>query len=175
MKPALLIGAIGLALGGFLGYHKVYVPAQERARLIERQVDHEQARQLAQVKAAGLLQQAEEYRRRLPATPEPSWLVRKAVALGREAGIELASIIQEPPQPFPSFTRLGTSLQLTATYHELGALLDTIERSGDFIRVDRIEVSNPAKDGRAAVRLVLSTFHVPPVLEAPSATRTSRQ
>jgi hypothetical protein len=56
----------------------------------------------------------------------------------------------------------GINVQFTATYHKLGAFLDRLERATLFIRVDQLELSDPAKDtGEASIRLTVSTLYVP--------------
>ena len=156
-----------------VGYYGVNAKATEQARVISAQSAQAQATQQAREEAAALLKQIEQYRKRLPPTPDPSWLIREALKLGKDAGLELTTINQESPQALQQFTRLSIGLQFSATYHELGTFLDQIERSEHFIRVERLEVSNPDEEGKAAVRLGLSTIYVPPVLgqDSPSPSR----
>ncbi len=164
MKPPLVLAVIGLALTGLVGYHGIHGRQQERVQLIQAQIAQEQANRQVQQDVAALLDQVEQYRKRLPSEPEPSWLVREAVALGRKAGLELATITQESPQQFQQFTRLAISLEFKASYHALGTFLDYIEQSDAFIRAERLVLSKPGdEDGVTSVSLVLSTIHLPPV------------
>ena len=170
MKPTLLVAVIGVALGGFIGYHTVYAPKQEQARLIAVQADRRQADQQTQDDTATLLQHIEQYRKRLPSEPEPSWLVQEVVALGRRLGMEFTTIAPELPQETPQSVRLSVTLHFDATYHELGTFLDAIERSDAFIRVEHFDLSNQQDvrrdrdDRKASVQLVVSTVYFPPVL-----------
>lgn len=172
MKPTLLVAVIGLALGGLVGYHTIYAPQQEQARLIAVKAAQRQADQQAQDDTATLLKQIEQYRKRLPPEPEPSWLVQEVVAVGRQLGIELTTIAPDVPQETPQYTRLSVTLQFDATYHELGAFLDAIERSDAFIRVEHFDLASQrdaARErgaGKASVQLVVSSFYVPSVLQA---------
>ena len=174
MKPTLLIGVMGVVLGGLIGYHGIYVRHAEQARLIQSQIAQEQTDQHMQAEAAVLLTQIEQYRKRLPEEPDPSWLVREAVELGQKAGLELTTISQESPKPFAQFVRLAITLHFTATYHQLGTFLDYLEGSDRFIRVDHLNLQS-SKDGSgpASVELTLSTFYLPPfgVAEAASPRR----
>ena len=171
MKASLLVAVIGLALGGFVGYHTIYAPKREQARLIVIQAAQRQADQQTQDETATLLRQVEQHRKRLPPEPEPSWLVQEVVALGRQLGLELTTITPDLPQETPQYTRLSVTLQFDATYHELGTFLDALERSEAFIRVEHIDLSNQRDalrnhdDSKASVRLVLTTYSVPSVLE----------
>ena len=175
MKPMLLLATIGVALVGFIGYHGVYVPQQEQVRLIQGQIDQERANQHAQQTVAALLEQLRQYRTHLPPEPDPSWLVRQVVSLGQESGIQVTSILQEPPKPFESFTLLAVTLQFTASYHTLGRFLDQLEHAPPFIRVDRLELAdvNPTT-GDATIHLTVSTLYVPPLVQAAPASDTLR-
>lgn len=170
MKPTLLIGVIGLALTGWIGYHGIYARQQERVHLIQAQVAQEQANQDAQQQVATLLAQIEQYHKRLPPEPDPSWLVREAVAIGQKAGLELTTITKESPQQFQQFTRLAINLHFTATYHQLGTFLDHLEQSDHFIRVEHLAVNGPQEArGPASVELVLSTIYLQPVVSGAGA------
>ncbi|MBI2104709.1 MAG: type 4a pilus biogenesis protein PilO [Candidatus Omnitrophica bacterium] len=135
-------------------------------RLIQAQIADEQATQRLQADVAALLRQAEQSRKRLPEEPDPSLLVHDVVALAQQAGVQLTSISRETPQTFRRFTRLAVILQGTASYHQLGAFLDALERSERFLRVERFEISRPTELGPASVHLSISTLYVPPVLPA---------
>ena len=172
MKPTMLVGVMAVALSGFVGYHMVYVPQQGRARVIRTQIAARQADQHTRAEAAALLEQLERYRQRLPAEPDPSWLVNEVVALGQKAGVELTTISQDDPQSFQQFTRLSITLQFVATYHQLGQFLDALEQADHFIQVERLELGGSrdapqGASGAGMVRLVLSTFYVPPVSMTP--------
>jgi Tfp pilus assembly protein PilO len=141
------------------------VPQQRRVSLIQAQVAQEQATQEMQQAVAALLDDLEAQRRQLPQEPDPSWLVREVVAVAQQSGVQLTTITQEPVQPFDQYTRLGVTLQLNASYHQLGAFLDELERSPAFIRVERIGLTRGVEDDKPAVIQVrLSTVYVPPLL-----------
>ncbi len=159
-----LMGTIWLAFVGWIGYHFVYLPQQGEVAAIHAQIAQERADQHAQAEVAQLLGQLEVQHARLPVTADPSWLVRETLAYSQESGVQLTSITQEIPQALPFYTHLGVGLQFTATYHQLGAFLDSLERSTYVIRPERMEVTGPSqKDGKATVQLFLSTVYLPPV------------
>jgi Tfp pilus assembly protein PilO len=156
--PAFLAGVIGVAIALGVGYHAVYVPHQRQGSLIRTQIAVEQNNQQMQAEVASLLRELDAYRVRLPQEPDPSWLAREVVKLAEEAGVPLLAISQEPPQAHGQFTRLGVTLQISATYHQLGSLLDAIEQSERFIQVERMTVSR-AEDGKpASIDLTLGTL-----------------
>jgi len=164
MRPFFLLAGIGVALSALIGYNVAYVPQQRQVRLIHAQIADEQATQRLQADVAALLGQAEQFRTRLPEEPDPSLVVHEVVALAQAAGVQLASITRETPQTFPQGTRLTVTLQGTASYHQLGALLDALERSERFFRVERFEISRPTEAEPASVRVVVSTLYVPPLV-----------
>lgn len=163
MNQTLLLGLIGVALAGLFGYHGIYAPKQEQVRVIQAQIADEQTNQQAQVNVAGLLQQVEQYRKRLAPEPDTSWLVREVVALSKGVGVQLSAINQDAPQVFQKFTSLSISLQFSASYHQVGQFLDALERSERFLHVDRLDMGNSMEDGKSViVRLAVSTLYVPP-------------
>lgn len=167
MKATVLIGAMTVAVAAPIGY-TIARGHQEKARLIQTQITQEHTTQQAQADVAAMLRQIEQYRTRLPSEPAPSWLVTEAVALGEQAGLQLATIAQESPQVLQQLTRLAVTLEFHATYHQLGAFLDLLERSERFIRVERLEVKSPtSKDSgtEASIQLTLSTVYLPPLLK----------
>lgn len=164
MKTTLLVGALTLAVAAPAGYN-IVKGYREKVHLVQAQLVKEQAVQQAQADVAATLRQIDQYRKRLPPDPSPSWLVTEAVALGEQSRLRFTTIDQESPVEFPQFTRLAATFEFTASYHELGAFLDRVERSERFIRVERLQV-DPSREegGEALIRLTLSTVHVPPVL-----------
>lgn len=168
MKPSFLLGGIGVAVTVLLGYNMVYKPQEHQLNVIRAQVLEERVRQETAAGVAASLNQLEQYRTRLPSEPDPSWLVGEVVALAEASGVQLTTINQETPQQFESFTRLSVRLQLTASYHQVGAFLDHIERSNRFIRVERVDIgrNQDSNAQSAAVEMVVSTLYVPPGLSA---------
>lgn len=176
MNNSAVAGGIVAAITLLAGYHVVYVPKRDEVRVIRAQLAEKRSAQPTQADAAALLQQIERYRTRLPQAPDTSWLVKEAVALAEASGVQLTSITQEPPQQVEPFTRLAVSLQFNASYHELGGLLDRLERSDHFIRVERLRLavrrdatgSSGLSDVPPAVELTCSTLYVPPPSPTPT-------
>ncbi|MBI4003895.1 MAG: type 4a pilus biogenesis protein PilO [Candidatus Omnitrophica bacterium] len=166
MKQTLLPGAIIVAFAGFFGYHMVYRPQQVKLAEYPRQLAREQADYQAQADVAALAERVESYRRRLPREGDTSWLVNEVVSVANDVGVQVTRIVPEPPRDFQGVTRLGVSLQVTASYHQVGAFLDRIERGALFIRVDRADLSGASDihpSSERTIQLVLSTLYVPPL------------
>lgn len=164
MKLSAIVAAIGVGLGLLSGYNIAYVSRQHRAQAIRAQMDEARATQDVRAQLATVLRQIEQYRKRLPESPDSSWLVHEVVPLAAQAGVQVTSIAQDIPQEFPSFTRLAINVDCVASYHQLGVLLDALERSPRYLRVDRIDMGR-VLDGeeRGTVRLSISTVHMPPL------------
>ena len=161
-QQTLLLVGIGVASVVLIGYHGLYAGQRKRVELIRGYVAQEQADQQATSNVAVLLAQLEQYRRRLAPEPDTSWLVKQVVSVSQDAGVQLASITQETPEAQQEFTRLTIHLQFSSNYHQLGQFLDRLEHAPPFIRVDRLEVTEPeGGHGPAMIGLVLSTFYVP--------------
>jgi Tfp pilus assembly protein PilO len=170
LKQTLLLGTIIVAFAGFFGYHVAYVP--QRAKLSEypRVLEREQADYQAQAEVAALVERIESYRRRLPPKTDTSWLVNEVVSVANDVGVQVTRIVPEPPRDVQGVTRLGVSLQVSASYHQLGAFLDRIERAPVFIRIDRADLSGPSEvnaSSERTIHVVLSTLSVPPFRLSP--------
>jgi len=160
-----VIGAVvGLVLGYLVGYNNIYVRQRGQVQLKQRLVAQEQADQEARQQVTELLDQIERYRQQLPPEPEPSWLVDQAVAASRQAGITLSSIAPGAPQAGKFYTRLSVGFQFSASYHQVGAFLDHLERSPNFVRVENLDVNmvRGPQGATPTVGLTLSTLYVPP-------------
>ena len=174
MHPTWGIYVMSVVLSGGIGYNYVYAPSQKQVRLIQTQIAQEQQYQRAQADVASLLAQVDRYRKRLPEAPEPSWIVRELVTLAQQTGIQLTSITQETPQSATQqWTRLAVAVQFTASYHQLGAFIDAIERSQRFLRIERLTIARAESTGsqlRAPIQLTLSTMYLPPLTKERSPT-----
>ena len=170
MRPLFLLAGIGVALSTPIGYNMIYVPQREQVRLSRAQAAGEQAIQQMQAEAAALLAQVERYRKRLPEEADPSVLARDVVELAERSGVQMTSITRGAPEPLlhgsPGFTLLTVTLTGTASYHQLGAFLDALERSARFLRVERFEISRPSDRGPVSLKMSVSTLYAPPLLPA---------
>lgn len=183
MNPKLMIVATGIALVGYVGYHRIHAGQAQQRQLIAAQIAQEIADQDAQRQVAALITDIETYQQRLPQEPDPSWLISKITEAARADGIELTSLSPDNPMDQKTFINLSATFQFQSTYHQLGRFLTQLESSRPFIRVDRVEMNPNAAPARAAqskdeasglappepnaqaltVRLKVSTMHVPPV------------
>ena len=164
VKPSVLVGAIGVAIVFLVGYNWIYVPGRKQVGVIRAQIAQEQLRQRTAAEINTLLQEVERYRKRLPPEPAPSWLVRELRPLAEGANVQLIRIAQEPPRTLSQATRLAVSLDIVASYHQLGAFLDAVERSERFIQVEQIAFhATNAKRGEAPSMTVrFSTLSLTP-------------
>lgn len=164
MHSRLIVLAIVVATACAIGYYGIHVPAKNEVRLIQQQIAEEQNSQGTKTDVAALLAQIERYRARLPEEADPSWLAQQLVTLAQQSGVQIASITQETPQPSDRFTRLAVNLQLTASYHQLGAFLDAVERSPYLIRVERLTVDRTEGEERGRAQVTFSTIVLPPLV-----------
>jgi len=163
MKTTLAVSILTIAGVLLVGYN-ILTRHQETVHLIHAKIEEEYATQRAQAEVAALVGQLEHGRKRLPGTPDPSWLVTAVVALAEQEHLRFTTINQESPRALQQFTKLAATLEFTASYHQLGSFLDRIERSERFIRVEQLEVTAPRADGEeASIRVTLSTVYLPPV------------
>ena len=165
MRPLLVVLAIVVATACGIGYYVIHVPAQNEVRLIQAQIAEERAIQGTKGETAALLAQIERYRARLPNDVDPSWLAQEVVALAQQSGVQVTTITQAAPHQDEAFTLLAVNLNLTASYHQLGAFLDEVERSPHFIQVDRLSIDRSETDERGLVQVTFSTVVLPPLIQ----------
>ena len=169
MKPAVLIVATGVVASALIGYNAVYAPQERQVRVIEATISQERVNQATRADVATLLTSVEQYRKRLPREPSPSWIVHEAVTLSHQAGVQLATISQAAAQPYEQFTRLSVDIHFRASYHQLGSFLDAIENASSFLFVDHLEILESHDSGdQATMHLALGTLYVPPLRGEPS-------
>ena len=169
IQQTLLPGVMIVAFAGFFGYHMVYRPQQAKLAEYPLELAREQVEYQAQADVAALVERLESYRRRLPPEANTSWLVNEVVSVANDVGVQVTRIVPEPPRDLQGMTRLGVSLQVSASYHQLGAFLDRIERAPVFIRVDRTDLSGASgatPSSERTIQVVLSTLYIPPFLLA---------
>lgn len=170
LKQTLLLGTIIVAFAGFFGYHMVYRPQQAKVAEYPRVLEREQADYQAQADAAALMERVESYRRQLPPEADTSWLVNEVVSVANDVGVQVTRIVPEPPRDLEGVTRLGVSVEVSASYHQLGAFLDRIERAPVFIHVDRADVADAStgdSSSERTIHVVLSTLYIPPFRLSP--------
>ncbi len=164
MKPSLVSGILVLAFGGFLGYHVGYVRPRQAVAQIQLQLREAQQEQQLRTEVAHSFVTLERERQRFAPRPDPDWLLQEVSKRARDAGIEVTSLSPQPSQVGVEFTQLLVSLQLEATYHQLGQFLSHLESAEPIIRVDNLDVlPQRTAEGNAQVRMVLSTIYVPPI------------
>ena len=55
----------------------------------------------------------------------------------------------------------SATVQITASYHQLGTFLDQIEQSDRFITVERISMGYARDEGLPSIRVAPSTLYLP--------------
>lgn len=178
LHPAVLLGAFGIVLTGLVGYNFIHAPQRRQTGRLQAQLAEQQLKQQTVTELAALFQDLERYRERLPAAPDPSAFTQEIVALAQQAGIQLTSINQQPPETVGPLTTIALNVEFSASYHQLGAFIDTLERSHRFIRVNQFSFAGgdtampqataghdkEPGEPQVSVRLTCSTFYLPPLL-----------
>jgi Tfp pilus assembly protein PilO len=173
MNPPVLTVMIGLVVvvSGFVGYNNIYKPHEAEVRQIQTKIAEETANQTMQADTAAVLKQVESYRKRLPPARDPAWLADQVLAIADRTGLQLSSIGRDAPAEVGGgLTRLSVSLSGFATYHEVGAFVDEVERSQSYLRIEKLTIS-PSGDAttgeKGSVQIQVSSVYVPPVVNQP--------
>ncbi len=166
VQLSMVPGLVLLAGSALAGYSAIFVPAQNKVQYIQHQIAAEKENQQAQASMVGLIQELEKISQVLPQSPDPSWISNEVVVLAQQSGVQFTSVMQNEPKTGPGYVHLSVSFDFSATYHQLGSLLDKIENSKNFIWLERLDMVAP-EEGIAFSKgqLVLSTLYLQPTEE----------
>lgn len=162
LKPAAVSGLLIAACAGYLGYTTIHVRNQRVVGLLRQQVLEQQQTQDLRVGVAQSLEAIERFRRQLPPSPDSEWLVGQISQAAERVGVQFTTISPQVPRRLGDVTPLPVTVQFTASYEQVRALIDALEHGTSYIRVDELDLARSGQ-GIAQVRLTVSTLHVPPV------------
>ena len=107
-------------------------------------------------------------------TTDTEWLVNRLASRVQEAGLRMESIDPHAPVTVQDFQQLSVTVQLSASYHQIGKLLSQLEGSDELIWVQDLDIDKaPARSSWGAdptrlgsstlprVRLTLAALYVP--------------
>ena len=158
LKPSLIAGAIVLAFAWHVGYHH-YQQSQQAIHILEQRLSEEQATYALRAAVAHSLEELEQFRQQLSPTQDTEWLVSQVTTLAQEAGIRLSAIVQQEPRTLQGVTLLAVTLQVKASYHQLGQFVSQLENAPVLLRVDEMTLGNRDQDG-AQMRMTVSTMYL---------------
>jgi len=161
--PSLISGVLVAAITGYVGHQTIYRDYQRTMTTLRAQLTDRQQTQGFREQTAKSLQEIEQLRTRLPQNLETEWLVREVSRLAEEADVQLITILPISSRQVAGVEgvlTLSVALEFTASYHQLGKFLSTVESAPAFIRVDELILARTG-EGLAKVQLTVSTLYVP--------------
>ena len=128
----------------------------------------------ARVRVKRLLDEMHAIREQFAPTAETEWLVTRLTAHAQEAGLRMESTVRHAPVAVQDFQQLSVTVQLSATYHQLGKLVSQLESSDKLMWVQDLDIAKskeqlgwgadaarPHASALPRVRLTLATLYVP--------------
>ncbi len=170
MKPMMLSGIIALALTGWGGYRMIQVPTQKELAKLDQQLEKERATQGLREKLAGSYQELEGLRKKLAPEPSTEWLLREVTKHAEEEHIQLQSISPQDHRKLRDAIQLSVTLQLNASYLQLGKFLNRLESVTPYIWVEDLRITR-GEDGQPEIRATVSTLYAPGVTAESDAPR----
>ena len=179
MKNNLPPGIIVSILIGFVSWAlwSQFVDAPIRHARGRTQKEFAGAKELhdARVRVKRLIDEMHAIRGQFAPIDEVEWLVNQLTSHAQEAGLRIESIVPHPAVSVQQdFQQLSVTVQLSATYHQLGKLLSQLESSDKLIWVQDLDIAKPREQpgwgadatrthasGLPHVRLTLATLYVP--------------
>lgn len=166
MNVAMVPGLAMLAVSAFVGYSVIFVPTQKKVEYIQQQIVTEKENRRAQENMMGLVEELAQLRTALAESDDPSWIANEVVTHAQETGVQFSSVAQMDPKKINGYTHLSVQFDFSATFHELGQLVDLIERSPKFIWLERLDMESPEEgEEQSTGQIVFSAIYVPPVTD----------
>lgn len=164
-QPVVIPGVVVLVLAGYVGYHGVHRRYQQEMTQLQAQLHDRQEVQDMRTQLAGALGTLERKRQRLAPMPSVDWLVQEIDTIAAATGLRLTRIVPQRPESVDDFTRIAVSLEFSASYHELGTFVSSLESGPHLIHVDSLAIGRAAseEEGTSAMTLLVSAWYVPPL------------
>lgn len=162
-KPTAISGLLVMALAGYVGHQMIYRTYQRQRQALQARMADQQQAQTLRTQAARAIEEIEQFRKRLPAEPEPEWLVREVNRLADETHIQLTTIAPTPPRALEGLDgcmTLTITVHFAASYRQLDTFVSALEHAPVFLRVDELTLTRSG-EGTANIQLTISTVYVP--------------
>jgi Tfp pilus assembly protein PilO len=160
----LVVGVGLLVVAAFIGFQFIYNPRAAQVQGIQNQIRQESLAREQRKEVAQLLDKIAVDLSLLAPEADPAWLAREALALASDAGIRVNMVNQKDVLQEADQLRLSVAIDGSGTYHQLGKYIDLIERSKQFMWVERMDVRPLGKEGGVlSIQMVISSVYVPPL------------
>ena len=159
----------GIALVAFAIGMQILTTTHTKVAKLTQETAYESRRNTLLKSMNSLQMRSEKYQKRLLPTSESSWLMNQLTKLTTSMGLTLLSI---QPEKLPTSERLrGVAIRigLNCSYHQLGQLIEKIENSDTFMRIQELnlektvtEETTPGdvttKTGKGHVEMIIHSF-----------------
>lgn len=168
---ALLLAAIGsgIALIAFVIGTQILSTTQIKVSKLTQETAYESKRNVLLESINRLQMQLEERQKHLLPTLESAWLMNQLTKLTTSMGLTLLSI---QPEKLPGSEKLkGVAIRgvLNCSYHQLGQLVEKIENSDTFMRIQELNLEKAATEettkgdvttrtGKGRVEMIIHSF-----------------
>jgi len=132
---------VGIAMAFFslwYGYNKIYVPAKNAAKQMKMDISQEGINTNISRRLAALEEQLNGYQHVFARGADVPWLVDKISNAAVASGLNVVSLDSKPLARKKQFVYSKADLTATGTFHQLGDFISQLERSKDFVRVEKL-------------------------------------
>ncbi len=178
LPPSLIVSILIGFLSWALWSQFVDAPIKRAQGRMQKELAGARELHDARVHVKRLIDEVRAIRGQFAPTAEAEWLVKRLTAHVQEAGLRMESIVPHTPVSVQEFQQVSVTVQLSASYHQLGKLLSQLENSDELVWVQDLDITKPreqpgwgvdATRTRAStlphVRLTLATLYVPEEIE----------
>jgi len=139
-RSVIIIAAAIIVFAIFIGAVFIYTPFKNATKELESKISVEKNKNALIGKINILGRNLEGYRKKIAEKEDPSWLSKEISRIVSEEGIEVSSVEPGVVEKRDLYTKLDVTLDVYATYHQLGAFLSRIESEDRFFRVGSLNM-----------------------------------
>jgi len=118
----------------------IYVPFSEKIKSLKAEILKERDKNLLIGKIRAVGRHLKVYEKRVPEDASVSWLLGTVSDFASKERIEISSIKPGSPEDYGLYTKLYVIMDIASTYSQLGRFISSIESSGKFLRVEKIDI-----------------------------------
>jgi len=124
----------------FIGLVFIYIPFENKAKEFKSKISVEKDKNdiIARINTTG--KRLEFYSKSLPEAKDTSWLLKEISRISSEEGIETSSIESGDLKEKDLYSKLNVTLNVYASYHQLGVFLSRVESEEKFFRIESLNM-----------------------------------
>ncbi|MFH1479619.1 MAG: type 4a pilus biogenesis protein PilO [Candidatus Omnitrophota bacterium] len=134
-----VITVVVVAVTLFVALALIYLPFMRQQRVVKVKISEERDNSLVLAEIGVLEKYIDVYKKRLSDDRGLSWLLKEASGIAAAENLKVVSSRPLEPIKQAGFTKLSVELETVSTYYELGSFVSSIESSGKFLKIEKMD------------------------------------